>query len=61
MICCTAVFRTSVDGSNQWHGSGFANLTVSILDRVPSSLRLGLNDVLFLVTKLNTLSSSALE
>ena len=38
-----------------------ASLIVSMLDDVPSSLRLGLNLVLFLVTKLKTRSSHALE
>ena len=38
-----------------------ASLIMSMLDNVPSSLRLGLNLALFLVTKLKTRSSSALE
>ena len=42
-------------------GSGLASFTVIMLHSVPSSLRLGVKFVLFFVTMLKTLSSSAFE
>ena len=42
-------------------GLGLPSLTVKILSSVPSSFKLGQNDVLFFVTILKTRSSSVLE
>ena len=56
-----ALVSTSFGGSKFGQWSGTANLTCTIEESVPSSARLGLEDVLFLLIRLNTLSSPALE
>ena len=56
-----SLVSTSFSGSKIEHWSGAANLTCTIEESVPSSARLGLKYVLFLLIRLDTLSSSALE
>ena len=60
-----ALVSTSFGGSKFGQWSGTANLTCTIEESVPSSAKssakLGLKDVLFLLIRLNTLSSPALQ
>ena len=56
-----SLVSTSFSGSKIEHWSGAANLTCTIEESVPSSAKLGLKYVLFLLIRLDTLSSSALE
>ena len=57
-FCCVQDWLV---GSYRWYGFGFASLAVNTLESVPSSSRFGLNDVLFFLTILNSLSSSVFE
>ena len=60
-VAFSALVTTSFSGwakVGQW--SGAANLTCTIEESVPSSVK-GLKDDLFLLIRINTLSSSALE
>ena len=61
-VAFLSVSKTELGGSNSWQGiSPVANFIVRMLERVPSSWRLGHNFVLFLLTRLKTSSSAAFE
>ena len=60
-VAFLALVSTSCSGSKIEQWSGAANLTCTIEESVPSSAKLCLKYVLFLLIRLDTLSSSALE